>query len=127
MVYQDLYWNSGLIYLAGVLGFSLVIWKLGTKIPWRPLRWWLSWIYLCVVLTPWKGSEPEEYYAPAIIVAAFDFLDEGLTLAMVALKPMVSAIVVGSAVIVFIAIAMRIKAMRSSTDRTDDSTEHEGA
>ncbi|MFT7418921.1 MAG: hypothetical protein ACI9PX_000916, partial [Reinekea sp.] len=77
MIYQDLYWNAAVFYLAGVAGFWLVMWKLTRYISWPPLRWWIIWVFLCVVLTPWQGVKPEPYYAPAIIVAAFDFLDLG--------------------------------------------------
>lgn len=114
MIYQDLYWNAAIIYLLGVVGFWIVVWKVGTKLPWRPVRWWLTWLYLCVVLTPWRGTEPEEYYAPAIIVAAFDFLDLGLAPALEVLKPMINALIVGSTVIVGITIVLQIVKMKKN-------------
>jgi len=117
MTYQDLYWNAALFYLAGVVGFWLVMWKVTTYIPWRPLRWWLVWLFLCVVLTPWHGIDPEAYIAPAIIVAAFDFLDLGMDSAILVLRPMINALVVGTAVIVALAIALKIKQLK--TDQTE--------
>ena len=113
MIYQDLYMNAALFYFAGVLGFWLVVWKVTTKLPWRPLRWWLTWLYLCVVLTPWQGSNPEPYYAPAIIVAAFDFLDVGLNQSLAVIKPMISALVYGTAAIVLFAIVLKIRALKA--------------
>lgn len=121
MIYQDLYWNAAIIYSLGVIGFWLVVWKVGTKIPWRPLRWWLTWLYLCVVLTPWKGSEPEEYYAPAIIVAAFDFLDLGLAPALSVLRPMMNALIVGSTVIVGIAIVRQLMKMKKNAQSEESA------
>ncbi len=112
MIYQDLYMNSALFYFAGVLGFWLCVWKISTKLPWRPLRWWLTWLYLCVVLTPWQSSGADAYYAPAIIVAAFDFLDVGIQQSLLVLKPMINALVVGTAVIVLLAIVLKIRDMK---------------
>jgi len=109
MIYQDLYWNAAMFYLAGVAGFWLVMWKLTRYISWPPLRWWLVWVFLCVVLTPWQGVEPEPYYAPAIIVAAFDFLDLGWDSAYKVLAAMINAIVLGSGLIVFVAIVLKIQ------------------
>ena len=109
MIYQDLYWNAAMFYLAGVSGFWLVMWKLTRYISWPPLRWWLVWVFLCVVLTPWQGVEPEPYYAPAIIVAAFDFLDLGWDSAYKVLAAMINAIVLGSGLIVFVAIVLKIQ------------------
>jgi hypothetical protein len=109
MIYQDLYWNAAMFYLAGVAGFWLVMWKLTRYISWPPLRWWLVWVFLCVVLTPWQGMEPEPYYAPAIIVAAFDFLDLGWDSAYKVLAAMINAIVLGSGLIVFVAIVLKIQ------------------
>jgi len=109
MIYQDLYWNAAMFYLAGVAGFWLVMWKLTRYISWPPLRWWLVWVFLCVVLTPWQGVEPEPYYAPAIIVAAFDFLDLGWDSAYKVLAAMINAIVLGSGLILFVAIVLKIQ------------------
>jgi len=109
MIYQDLYWNAAMFYLAGVAGFWLVMWKLTRYISWPPLRWWLVWVFLCVLLTPWQGVEPEPYYAPAIIVAAFDFLDLGWDSAYKVLAAMINAIVLGSGLIVFVAIVLKIQ------------------
>jgi len=61
------------------------------------------------VLTPWQGMEPEPYYAPAIIVAAFDFLDLGWDSAYKVLAAMINAIVLGSGLIVFVAIVLKIQ------------------
>ncbi|EAR07632.1 hypothetical protein [Reinekea blandensis] len=120
MIYEELYRNAAIVYLLGVLGFWLVVWKVGTKIRWRPLRWWLTWLYLCVVLTPWQGTDPEAYIAPVIIVAAFDFLDLGLASALELLQPMIMALVVGTVVIVFAAIALRLRQMkRGQADQAD--------
>lgn len=116
MVYQDLYWNAALIYMAGVIGFWLCVWKITSFLPWRPLRWWITWIYLCVVLTPWQGTDPELYYAPAIIVAAFDFLDVGMAEALPILEPMGAAMVFGTLAIVIAAIVLRIRKMRQPSD-----------
>lgn len=115
MIYQDLYWNAAIIYLLAVIGFYVVVWKIGTKLPWRPLSWWLSWLYVCVVLTPWRGNEPEEYYAPAIIVAAFDFLDVGWRAALTVLTPMLTLLVLGSTVIVAVAVVQRVIALRKTS------------
>ena len=112
MIYQDLYWNAAMFYLAGVAGFWLVMWKLTRYISWPPLRWWLVWVFLCVVLTPWQGVEPEPYYAPAIIVAAFDFLDLGWDSAYKVLAAMINAIVLGSGLIVFVAIVLKIQKIK---------------
>jgi len=114
MIYQDLYMNAALFYFAGVLGFWLVVWRVSTKLPWRPLRWWLTWLYLCVVLTPWQGSEPEAYYAPAIIVGAFDFLDVGLTQTLQVLQPMINALIVGTAGIVLLAVVLKIRDLKNA-------------
>lgn len=124
MIYEDLYWNAAIIYLIGVIGFWVVVWKVGTKLPWRPLRWWLTWLYLCVVLTPWQGSDPEPYYAPAIIVAAFDFLDLGMTAALSVLDPMIKALIVGSLVIVIAAIVLRIRDMKRAGEPEEGEHPH---
>jgi|TARA_B110000503_G_scaffold125199_1_gene192532 hypothetical protein len=118
MIYQDLYWNAALFYLAGVAGFWLVMWKLTRYIKWPPLRWWLVWVFLCVVLTPWQGMEPEAYYAPAIIVAAFDFLDLGWDSAYAVLASMINAIVLGSGLIVFVAIVLKIQNIKLAERRS---------
>jgi uncharacterized membrane protein len=120
MIYQDLYWNAALAYSVGVIGFLLVMWKVGTKLPWRPLRWWLMWVYLCVVLTPWFGTKPEPYMAPMIIVAAFDFLDLGPQSSLAMLSGMAKAILAGTFAIVAVAIVLRIKALKQgdSGDQT---------
>lgn len=116
MIYEELYNTAAIVYLFGVLGFWLVVWKVGTKIPWRPVRWWLTWLYLCVVLTPWQGSEPVPYIAPVIIVAAFDFLDLGMADALLLLTPMLYAIVGGTAVIILIATIMKVVQMNRRED-----------
>lgn len=121
MIYEELYRNAAIVYLLGVIGFWLVVWKVGTKIRWRPLRWWLTWLYLCVVLTPWQGTEPETFVAPVIIVAAFDFLDLGLSSALELLQPMLMALAVGTVVIVFAAIGLRLRQMKRVGDDADPS------
>ncbi|MFT4675546.1 MAG: hypothetical protein ACI9RY_000913 [Reinekea sp.] len=118
MIYQDLYWNAAVFYLAGVAGFWLVMWKLTRYISWPPLRWWIIWVFLCVVLTPWQGVKPEPYYAPAIIVAAFDFLDLGWDSAYTVLVSMINAIVLGSGVIVFLAIVLKIQSLKEAQKRS---------
>jgi hypothetical protein len=123
MIYQDLYWNAAWVYLLAAVGFWLVVWKVGTKLPWRPLRWWLTWLYLCIVLTPWQGTDPEPYYAPAIIVGAFDFLDLGLQATLDVLKPMFQALIVGTTVIVFTAIVLKIRALKAAEQEPKDETE----
>lgn len=122
MIYEELYRNAAIIYLLGVLGFWLVVWKVGTKVPWRPLRWWLTLLYFCVVLTPWQGSEPETYYAPVIIVAAFDFLDLGMTESLALLKPMMTALAVGTVAILVAAVALRFRRKTRPGDGTDTRT-----
>lgn len=119
MIYPELYWKAALFYGAGVLGFWVVMWKVTSYIPWRPLRWWLVWLFLCVVLTPWHGTDPVSYYAPAIIVAAFDFLDVGPTLALEILKPMGFALLVGTVVIVLLAVRLKIKAIKESDSESE--------
>jgi hypothetical protein len=114
MIYQDIYWTAAALYGLGVLGFWLVIWRVGRFLPWRPLRWWITWIYLCIVLTPWQGTEPEPYYAPAIIVAAFDFMDVGPQASLNIIMPMVQAMVVGTLGIVILGIALRLRSMKRS-------------
>lgn len=120
MIYEELYRNAAIVYLLGVLGFWLVVWKVGTKIRWRPLRWWLTWLYLCVVLTPWQSAEPDAYIAPVIIVAAFDFLDLGLSSALTLLQPMIMALAVGTVIIVFAAIVLQIRRMKQRDDEAPD-------
>jgi hypothetical protein len=127
MIYQDLYWNAALIYLAGALGFWLVVWKVGTKLPWRPLRWWLTWLYFCVIFTPLKFTDPEVFYAPAIIVAAFDFLDVGMTHSLALLRPMINAIIAGTTVIVFIAIILKIRQLKANRIPSDTDADPESA
>lgn len=112
MVYQDMYWAAAAIYGLGVLGFWLVVWRVGRLFPWRPLRWWLTWVYLCVVLTPWQGTEPVSYWAPAIIVAAFDFMDVGPNAALAILMPMIQALVIGTLVIVLVGIALKLRDLK---------------
>lgn len=123
MIYEDLYWTAALMYGLGVIGFWLVLWRLGRLLPWRPMRWWIVWIYLCVVLTPWQGTEPEPYLAPAIIVAAFDFLDVGMSEALSILTPMIQAMVVGTLVIVLLGIGLTVARLRSSADDEQDNAE----
>lgn len=117
MIYQDLYWNAALAYGAAALGFAVVVWKVGTKLPWRPLGWWLMWLYLCVIFTPWQGTDPEVYYAPVIIVAAFDFLDVGIAPTLALLQPMFAALIVGTLVIVIAAIVARVRQLRNPQDQ----------
>jgi Mg2+/citrate symporter len=76
------------------------------------------------VLTPWQGSEPEPYYAPAIIVAAFDFLDLGLSAALTVLDPMIKALIVGSLVIVVFAIVLRIREMKRAGEPEEGEAPH---
>lgn len=116
MIYQDVYWTAAAAYGLGVIGFWLVVWRIGRFLPWRPLRWWITWIYLCVVLTPWQGTEPEPYYAPAIIVAAFDFMDVGLQASLNILMPMLQAMVVGTLVIVVVGIVLRLRSMKQADE-----------
>jgi hypothetical protein len=120
MVYQDLYMKAALFYFAGFLGFWLCIWKITSYLPWRPLRWWITWIYFCVVLTPWQGTDPDIYYAPAIIVAAFDFLDLGMAEALEILRPMGAAMVFGSLVIVLLAIILKIRQLKQNDQPQTD-------
>lgn len=123
MIYEDLYWTAATIYGLGVIGFWLVIWRFGRLLPWRPARWWLSWVYLCVVLTPWQATEPEPYIAPAIIVGAFDFLDVGISGALGVLMPMIQAILVGTLVIVMVTIGLRMRAMKAYQGEADGDGE----
>jgi hypothetical protein len=123
MIYQDLYWNAAVFYLLGVAGFWLVMWKLTCYIPWPPLRWWFVWVFFCVVLTPWQGIEPEPYYAPVIIVAAFDFLDLGWDSALELLASMINAIILGSGVIVFLAIVLKIQSLKRAQQRPPETDE----
>lgn len=120
MIYEDVYWTAAAAYGLGVVGFLLVVWRVGRLFPWRPLRWWLIWLYLCVVLTPWQGTEPEPYLAPAIIVAAFDFLDVGMQASLAILKPMIQALVIGTLVIVLAGIALKIREMKRYRATPDD-------
>ena len=112
MVYQDLYWNAALVYFAGALGFFIVMLKLTSGIKWLPLRLWFLWVYLCLVLTPWQGTDPEVYFAPAIIVAAFDFLDLGINSILVLLRPMINSIVFGTMFLVVFGIYLKLKSIR---------------
>lgn len=123
MIYQDLYWNAAMFYMAGVIGFWVCMWKITSYLPWRPLRWWLVWLFLCVALTPWQGTEPEVFYAPAIIVAAFDFLDLGMDAALNILTPMLYAIVFGSTVIVLLAVVLKIKQMKTNDSASPEAVE----
>jgi len=127
MIYQDMYWDAALFYIAAVFGFLVVMWKLTSYMAWRPLRWWFIWLYLCVVLTPWKAVDPEVYYAPAIIVAAFDFLDLGMASALEVLKPMVNAIILGSASIVFLTIILKVRAMKQAGLRPEGEADMDDA
>ncbi len=113
MVYQDLYWNAALAYFAGAFGFLIVMWKVTSAIRWLPLKLWFLWMYLCLVFTPWHSADPENsFYAPVIIVAAFDFLDLGVQSSLVLLKPMFSAIIFGTLVLVAFGIYLKLKAIR---------------
>jgi len=123
MIYQDLYWNAAIFYLVAVVGFWLVMWKLTSYITWPPLRWWFVWVFLCVVLTPWQGRVPEPYYAPAIIVAAFDFLDLGWDSALEILASMINAIILGSGVIVLLAIVLKIQSLKRAQQRPPETDE----
>lgn len=121
MIYEDVYWTAAAIYGLGVVGFWLVVWRIGRLFPWRPLRWWLTWVYLCVVLTPWQGTEPEPYLAPAIIVAAFEFMDLGMQAALAVVKPMIQALIGGTLVIVLTGITMKLVEMRRFKVETGDT------
>lgn len=123
MVYEELYWNAAIAYGLGALGFLLVMIRATRFVKWRPLRVWFIWMYLCLVLTPWQGQEPEPYYAPAIIVAAFDFLDLGLTSALKILEPMIQAWILGSAVIVVFAVILLIRNLRSRESAAEAESE----
>ncbi|TXR53284.1 hypothetical protein FME95_01550 [Reinekea thalattae] len=111
--------NAAIIYMIAFLGFWLCLWRAVSYLPWRLVRWWIHWVYLCVVLTPWKGTEPEIFYAPAIIVGAFDFLDVGPTGAMKALLPMIAALVGGSLFLVLVAIVGRHLRMKKAGQQSE--------
>ncbi|MEX2333426.1 MAG: hypothetical protein WD600_04155, partial [Pseudohongiella sp.] len=56
------------------------------------------------------------YYAPAIIVAAFDFMDVGLQASLNILMPMLQAMVVGTLVIVVVGIVLRLRTMKQADE-----------
>ncbi|MEX2319721.1 MAG: hypothetical protein WD668_00115, partial [Saccharospirillum sp.] len=56
------------------------------------------------------------YYAPAIIVAAFDFMDVGLQASLNVLMPMLQAMVVGTLVIVVVGIVLRLRSMKQADE-----------
>jgi len=121
MIYQDVYWTAAAVYGLAVMGFWLLLWRISTFLAWRPLRWWITWIYLCIVLTPWQGTEPEPYYAPAIIVAVFDFMDVGPQASLTIVMPMLQAMVIGTLVIVIAGILLRLRAMKHAADDSGHS------
>ncbi|MEX0584284.1 MAG: hypothetical protein WEB07_00870, partial [Natronospirillum sp.] len=75
-----------LLYVLLWIGFRYV--------PARNLRWFLRSSTAAVLIVPWRGTEPEEYFAPAIIVGAFAFMDTGLTAALAELELLLAVILV---------------------------------
>jgi len=56
-----------------------------------------------LLFTPWQGTDPQPFLAPAVVVAAFDFLDgldkgfaAAVNVALTTLTPMIFALLVAS-------------------------------
>lgn len=103
LIYFESYYLAWGIYLIAGAGVLLAWWqvvKLFKRIELRLL--WMA-LMAIVIFTPWHASEPVPFFAPAVIVAAFDFLDgldRGLFAALMIvlnrLLPMILAILLVS-------------------------------
>lgn len=114
MLSESSYMTAMYVYIGAALAIMLC------------LGWWLSrhWspaiVALCVLLagalllTPAYPREGVETLAPALIVAAFQLLTEGVGGAMHALRPL--AFVCGAAV--FLALLLRLSIFRTSAKKT---------
>lgn len=80
----------------GVVGTLLyVLLWLGIRwIPGRNMRFFLRATLLAILVVPWRGEDPEVYFAPVIIVGAFAFMDTGLSAALLELRPLLAVILV---------------------------------
>ena len=83
----------GVYVVVGSLMYAL-LW-LGIRwIPGRNMRFFLRATALAILAVPWRGTDPEVYYAPVVIVGAFAFMDTGLNDALLELQPLLAVILV---------------------------------
>lgn len=64
-----------LIYIFAGLCMMLAVWKISWILKFTGLRLWLTLTTAAFMFQPWFSPEPDNYVAPAIIVAVFAFLD----------------------------------------------------
>ncbi|TGG95549.1 hypothetical protein E4656_03790 [Natronospirillum operosum] len=113
----------------GVVGTLLyVLLWLGIRwMPGRNMRFFLRATLLAILVVPWRGEDPEVYFAPVIIVGAFAFMDTGPSAALLELQPLL-------AVILVIAVVTLVKEIlefgwrwrrRSADDGTDEKNKDE--
>lgn len=83
----------GIYAVTGTILFVL-LWIGFRYVPSRNLRWFLRATTAAILIVPWRGTDPEVYYAPVIIVGAFAFMDTGLNDALLELQPLLAVILV---------------------------------
>lgn len=112
----------GIYAVTGTLLFVL-LWIGYRYVPSNNLRWFLRATTAAILIVPWKGTDPEVYYAPVIIVGAFAFMDTGLNDALLALQPLLAVILVIAVITLvkeILEFGWRITHRKKGTSETND-------
>lgn len=107
------------VFAWGVYGFvSLIfyglLWIGAGQIRWKGLRWYLRYVFAVTLIVPWQGTDPQPYYAPAIIVGGFELMDSGVRTMLSIMMPLFILWVVGFVVWMFVSIALRQRQKRET-------------
>lgn len=112
----------GIYAVTGTILFVL-LWIGFRYVPSKNLRWFLRATTAAVLIVPWRGTDPEVYYAPLIIVGAFAFMDTGLNDALLELQPLLAVILVIAVITLvkeILEFGWRITHRKKDTSKTND-------